>query len=174
MCGFVAVVAPSGDLPLSLLDRMRDRISHRGPDGHRSWTERVGDGVIGLGHRRLSIIDLSDAAAQPMHSVDDTSVIVFNGEIYNFVELRRELASLGAVFRTRSDTEVLLAAYDRWGADSLRRLNGMFAFAIWDRRRQTLFVARDRFGEKPVFFARLPDGGIAIASEMKALFAIPA
>lgn len=173
MCGFVAVVAPSGDLPLSLLDRMRDRLSHRGPDGRRSWTEHAGEGVIGLGHRRLSIIDLSDAAAQPMHSADDTSVIVFNGEIYNFVELRRELESFGVVFRTRSDTEVLLAAYDRWGSDCLGRLNGMFAFAIWDRRRQILFVARDRFGEKPVFFARLPDGGVAIASEMKALFAHP-
>ena len=174
MCGFVAVLAPNGDLPLSVLHRMRDRLIHRGPDGHGSWSERVGTGVVGLGHRRLSIIDLSDAASQPMFSADGMSVIVFNGEIYNFVELRPELESLGSVFRTRSDTEVLLAAYDRWGSQCLSRLNGMFAFAIWDRRRQVMFVARDRFGEKPVFFARLPDGGVAIASEMKALFAHPA
>jgi asparagine synthase (glutamine-hydrolysing) len=173
MCGFVAVIAPSGDLSLSVLDRMRDRLSHRGPDGRASWTERVGAGVVGLGHRRLSIIDLSDAASQPMFSADRMSVIVFNGEIYNFVELRAELQSLGSVFQTRSDTEVLLAAYDRWGSACLSRLNGMFAFAVWDRRRQIMFVARDRFGEKPVFFARLRDGGVAIASEMKALFAHP-
>src|SRR5262245_34495328 len=109
MCGFVAVMTPSGDLPPSVLHSMRDRLIHRGPDGHGSWSERVGAGVVGLGHRRLSIIDLSDAAGQPMFSADGMSVIVFNGEIYNFVELRAELESWGSVFRTRSDTEVLLA-----------------------------------------------------------------
>jgi asparagine synthase (glutamine-hydrolysing) len=174
MCGFVAVLAPDGALPAAVLDQMRERLRHRGPDGHGSWIGKAaGRALVGLGHRRLSIIDLSEAAGQPMFRADGRLVIVYNGEIYNFLELRAELESLGAVFRTRSDTEVLLAAYERWGADCLARLNGMFAFAIWDGRRQELFVARDRFGEKPVFFTSLPNGGVAFASEMKALFAHP-
>jgi asparagine synthase (glutamine-hydrolysing) len=121
----------------------------------------------------LSIIDPSEAANQPMFRANRQLAIVYNGEIYNFPELRTQLESLGAEFRTRSDTEVLLASYERWGTDCLARLNGMFAFAIWDSRIQHLFVARDRFGEKPVFLAHLPAGGIAFASEMKALFAHP-
>jgi len=174
MCGFVAVLAPDGVLPAAVLDAMRERLRHRGPDGHGSWIGKAaGRTLVGLGHRRLSIIDLSEAAGQPMFRADGRLVIVYNGEIYNFLELRAELESLGAVFRTRSDTEVLLAAYEQWGADCLARLNGMFAFAIWDGRRQELFVARDRFGEKPVFLASLPNGGVAFGSEMKALFAHP-
>jgi len=174
MCGFVAVLAPDGVLPAAVLDRMRERLRHRGPDGHGSWIgPAAGRALVGFGHRRLSIIDLSEAASQPMFRADGQLVIVYNGEIYNFLELRAELEALGAVFRTRSDTEVLLAAYEQWGTACLARLNGMFAFAIWDGRRKELFVARDRFGEKPVFLASLPNGGVAFASEMKALFAHP-
>ena len=173
MCGIVGVIAAKNQLPLAVLNDMRDRLSHRGPDGADSWIGEAGRGVIGLAHRRLSIIDLSAAAGQPMFSADGRLVIVYNGEIYNFVELRRELESHGVVFRTRSDTEVLLAAYAQWGDLCLSRLNGMFALLIWDTQARHLFVARDRFGEKPLFIARLPGGGIALASEMKALFAHP-
>jgi asparagine synthase (glutamine-hydrolysing) len=172
MCGFVAVVAPEG-LDAEVLDRMRDRLAHRGPDGAHSWLTRTPRAVVGLGHRRLSIIDLSRAADQPMFDDSGSLALVYNGEIYNYVELREELAAAGRVFSTQSDTEVLLAAYEQWGTDCLRRLNGMFAFALWDSRSGELFVARDRFGEKPLFCTRLPDGGCAFASEMKALFAHP-
>ena len=172
MCGFVAIVGPSPIMP-AVLDRMRDRLAHRGPDGARSWISETPEGFIGFGHRRLSVIDLSEAAAQPMFSSDGQLVISYNGEIYNYLELRRELAALGVRFRTECDTEVLLQAYAVWGPDCLSRLNGMYAFVIWDARQAQLFVARDRFGEKPLFFARMPDGGLAMASEMKALFAHP-
>lgn len=172
MCGFVAVVSPYA-LPADVLDRMRDRLAHRGPDGARSWTTRTRRGEVGLGHRRLSIIDLSRAADQPMFDPSGELALVYNGETYNYVELRDELAAAGRTFRTSSDTEVVLAAYERWGHDCLQRLNGMFAFAIWDNRRGELFLARDRFGEKPLFYTRLAGGGYAFASEMKALFAHP-
>lgn len=173
MCGLIAILAPDGGFSEATLHRMRDRLEHRGPDGHGSWIGAMGTGKVGLGHRRLSIIDLSVAAGQPMLSADGTQIIIFNGEIYNYLELRDELARLGAAFRTRGDTEVLLAAYSQWGPECLSRLNGMYAFVICDIRTQQLFVARDRFGEKPLFYARLPGGGIAVASEMKALFAHP-
>ena len=173
MCGFVAVIAPQG-LEAEVLDQMRDRLAHRGPDGARSWLTSTPRAVVGLGHRRLSIIDLSQAADQPMFDRSGSLALVYNGEIYNYVELREELAAAGRVFSTRSDTEVLLAAYEQWGFECLPRLNGMFAFALWDGRRGELFVARDRFGEKPLFYTRLPGGGHAFASEMKALFAHPA
>ena len=172
MCGFVAVIAPDGLAP-DVLDTMRDRLAHRGPDGARSWLTRRPQAVVGLGHRRLSIIDLTHAADQPMFDPSGDLALVYNGEIYNYVELRSELAAAGRIFSTQSDTEVLLAAYEQWGADCLPRLNGMFAFALWDGRRGELFLARDRFGEKPLFHSRLSGGGHAFASEMKALFAHP-
>lgn len=172
MCGFVAVVAPEGLEP-EVLDRMRDRLVHRGPDGARSWLTSTPQAIVGLGHRRLSIIDLSEAADQPMFDRTGKLALVYNGEIYNYVELREELVEAGRAFSTRSDTEVLLTAYEHWGPECLPRLNGMFAFALWDGRRGELFVARDRFGEKPLFYTRLPGGGYAFASEMKALFAHP-
>jgi asparagine synthase (glutamine-hydrolysing) len=173
MCGLVSVFAPASSLSQVIVETMRDRLAHRGPDGYGLAVERSGELAIALAHRRLSILDLSDAAAQPMRSPDGRAVLVFNGEIYNFVELRDELRGHGFVFRTTSDTEVLLAAYRHWGTDCVQRLNGMFAFVIWDADRQRLFIARDRFGEKPLFHARLPGGGRAFASEMKALFAHP-
>jgi asparagine synthase (glutamine-hydrolysing) len=151
---------------------MRDRLAHRGPDGKGAWLGKSRAGTsIGLGHRRLSIIDLSDAAMQPMRDPQTGNVIVYNGEIYNYRELKSELAALGAVFRTQSDTEVLLACYRQWGDACLPRLNGMFAFALWDERNQRLLVARDRFGEKPCYYATLPGGGMAFASEIKAILA---
>jgi asparagine synthase (glutamine-hydrolysing) len=172
MCGFVAVISKRPLSPV-ILDEMRDRLEHRGPDGARSWITRTDRATVGLGHRRLSIIDLSHAADQPMFAADGRYAIVYNGEIYNYVELREELRAHGRTFATTSDTEVLLAAYERWGTGCLERLNGMFAFALWDAERRELVVARDRFGEKPLFYTRLADGGIALASEMKALFAHP-
>jgi len=172
MCGITAVISMK-PLPAGVLDSMRDRLEHRGPDGARSWITRTDNATIGLGHRRLSIIDLSHAADQPMFAADDCIAIVFNGEIYNYIELRDELQAHGHTFHTASDTEVLLSAYEHWGPDCLEHLNGMFAFTIWDDAQRTLFAARDRFGEKPLFYTRLPGGGIAFASEMKALFAHP-
>ncbi len=149
-----------------------DVVSHRGPDG-QGW--RVFDsaaGSVALGHRRLSIIDLSDAALQPMSYADGRYCVVYNGEIYNYLELRDELAGLGHRFTTRSDTEVLLAAYAQWGEAALDRLIGMFAFALWDDASQTVFAARDRFGIKPLYvFASA--AGVAFASEIKQFLGLP-
>jgi asparagine synthase (glutamine-hydrolysing) len=173
MCGFVAVLGPGEPLALPLLERMRDRLTHRGPDGAGAWQGRHTQGSIALGFRRLAIMDTRQVADQPMVSHDGRSAIVFNGEIYNYVELRAELEALGRVFRTRGDTEVLLQAYEHWGEAVVDRLNGMFAFVIWDEARGRVFVVRDRFGEKPLFICRLPDGRLALASEIKALLAHP-
>lgn len=145
------------------LDAGLARIRHRGPDGLGKWISR--NGQTGFGHVRLSIIDL-ETGAQPMHSDDDRFAIVYNGEIYNYLELREELGA--AAFRTHSDTEVVLRAYQRWGAGCLSRLRGMFAFAIWDNLEEKLFLARDRFGIKPLYWTRVSTG-LYFASEMKAL-----
>jgi asparagine synthase (glutamine-hydrolysing) len=147
---------------------MCDALAHRGPDGSGVWT----DHGVGLGHRRLSIIDLA-GSPQPMHASNGRAVIVFNGEIYNFRELRRELEQAGFTFRTSGDTEVILAAWQRWGPDCLARLDGMFAFALFDLDKRQLFLARDRFGVKPLFLAHLSDGSIAFASELKGLLVHP-
>ncbi len=171
MCGIAGLFArdPQAQVDRPVLTRMRDALSHRGPDGAGLWSA---DGV-GLAHRRLSIIDV-EGSPQPMHSPDGRAVITFNGEIYNYRELRHELAQLGHPFATEGDTEVILAAWREWGADCLARLNGMFAFAIYDRAARSLFIARDRFGVKPLFTATLPDGTFAFASELKGLLAHPA
>ncbi|MBB3032761.1 XrtA/PEP-CTERM system amidotransferase [Alteriqipengyuania lutimaris] len=171
MCGIAGLFARQAQAPIDgdTLCRMRDAMVHRGPDGAGLWRA---DGV-GLAHRRLSIIDV-DGSPQPMHSRDDRAVIVFNGEIYNYRALRRQLGQLGHRFATEGDTEVLLAAWREWGTGCLDRLNGMFAFAIYDRERRSLFLARDRFGVKPLFTATLPDGTFAFASELKGLMAHPA
>lgn len=170
MCGIAGIFHAETPKPVDPLrvERMCDAIAHRGPDGAGVWT----DHGVGLGHRRLSIIDLA-GSPQPMHSPDGRAVIVFNGEIYNFRELRRELEQAGFTFRTSGDTEVILAAWQRWGPDCLARLDGMFAFAIFDRDKRQLFLARDRFGVKPLFTAALSDGSIAFASELKGLLAHP-
>jgi asparagine synthase (glutamine-hydrolysing) len=151
--------------------RGRDSLRHRGPDDAGEWWSA--DACVGLGHRRLAIIDLSPGGHQPMQDKSGGLCIVFNGEIYNFADLRQELAALGHAFRTQSDTEVILAAYREWGADCLSRLNGMFAFALYDSRRRQLFLARDRAGEKPLFYA-MADGALRFASELKGLMADPA
>ena len=161
-CGTIKPVDPER------VRRMTDALVHRGPDGSGVWTAPG----VGLGHRRLSIIDL-EGSPQPMVSADERAVIVFNGEIYNFRELRRELEGLGAQFRTDGDTEVILAAWERWGVDCLDRLHGMFAFALYDRKDRTLLLARDRLGVKPLYMAHLSDGSLAFASELKGLMANP-
>ncbi|MHC5113730.1 MAG: asparagine synthase (glutamine-hydrolyzing) [Planctomycetota bacterium] len=173
MCGIVALLTPDTSLREEVVNAMRDRLVHRGPDGCGTWIGPTPDGVVALAHRRLSILDLSDAGRQPMFDASGSVGLTYNGEIYDYVELRRELESFGHAFHSTCDTEVLLRAYEQWGTDCLDHLNGMFAFVIWDAREQILFAARDRFGEKPFYFAPLPGGGVAMASEMKALFAHP-
>ena len=170
MCGIAGFFDPDGQahFDTARLTRMTQAIAHRGPDGAGTW----GAPGVALGHRRLSIIDLA-GSPQPMLSADGTCVIAFNGEIYNFRALRAELAEAGARFQTDGDTEVILAAWQRWGPDCLHRLDGMFAFALYDSRTRQLFLARDRFGVKPLFMAQLPDGTLAFASELKALLQEP-
>lgn len=172
MCGLVAVFSRR-PLGAEVLSAMRDRLVHRGPDDAGLWQHKEGDCHVSLGFRRLSIQDISPLGAQPMAGADERLRIVFNGEIYNFVELRAELEAFGHRFRSGSDTEVLLAAYSVWGEACLARLNGQFAFVLWDGRSGAALIARDRFGEKPLYYTRLPRGGLAFASEMKALFAHP-
>jgi asparagine synthase (glutamine-hydrolysing) len=149
---------------------MRDTMSHRGPDDFGEWYSP--DFRVGLAHRRLAIIDLSPLGHQPMHDVSGNLVIVFNGEIYNFSDLRKYLEENGHTFKSMSDTEVILAAYREWGLDCLEHLNGMFAFCIYDDRRRILFLARDRVGEKPLYY-RHSNGRFAFASELRALLADP-
>lgn len=169
MCGIVGVYSLKGE-PVSpvFLRRMTDAIAHRGPDGEGYFI----DGNVGLGHRRLAIIDLSPAAHQPMLTRDGRYVLTYNGEIYNFQELRIELETLGYQFHSRSDSEVLLNAYAAWGEKTLNRLNGMFAFAIWDKKRKELFLARDRYGIKPLYYT-FQGSAFLFASEQKALLAHP-
>lgn len=161
MCGFVAVLQRDRVLDVATARRGLDEIAHRGPDAAGEWCE----GGVFLGHRRLSIIDLA-TGHQPMHSVDGRYVIVFNGEIYNFIELRKLLTDDGATFRTSSDTEVILEGYRRWGSGVVTRLHGMFAFLIWDRARATAFAARDRLGIKPLCWA-IHRGALIVASTLE-------
>ena len=170
MCGIVGM-ASVDPLPLSELpERMCDRIAHRGPDGAGVWW--APDRRLWLAQRRLAVIDLSPGGSQPMGDRSGRVQLVFNGEIYNHRQLRTELESLGHRFRSSSDTEVLLEAYVEWGVDCLSRLNGMFAFALYDDRRHALVLARDRAGEKPLFY-RHADGRFWFASELKALLEDP-
>ena len=144
---------------------MTDTLQHRGPDGEGFYVNRN----IGLGHRRLSIIDL-DTGAQPIFNEDKTIAIIFNGEIYNYIEIRDELKQLKHQFRTNSDTEVIVHAYEQWGTDCLQKFNGCWAFALWDENVKQLFIARDRLGEKPLFFSHW-DNTLIFGSEIKSLFA---
>lgn len=170
MCGIAGVVERNGGAAASV-ERMLATIVHRGPDGSGVWSDPGTEGIA-FGHRRLAILDLSEAGHQPM--VDDRAglVLTFNGEIYNYVELRQELARLGQVFASDTDSEVLLAAYRQWGTDCVDHFNGMYAFAILDRRRRVIFCARDRYGEKPFLFHSAA-GFFAFASEYKALLQHP-
>ncbi|HET9630296.1 MAG TPA: XrtA/PEP-CTERM system amidotransferase [Novosphingobium sp.] len=170
MCGIAGLYHLTTPKPVdpARIERMCDAMIHRGPDGAGIWTAPG----VGLGHRRLSIIDLA-GSPQPMHSADGRAVLVFNGEIYNFQELRAELGALGAEFRTHGDSEVILAAWQQWGLACLDRLQGMFAFALYDRAQRTLLLARDRLGVKPLYYAALSDGSLAFASELKGLLVHP-
>ena len=169
MCGFVGF---SGiiDRREQILNNMMNRIIHRGPDMAGSYL----DDEIALGFRRLSIIDLSEEAGQPIFNEDGSVVAVFNGEIYNFMDLRRELIAAGHTFRTQTDSEVLVHGYEEFGGDALvRRLRGMFAFMIWDKAKRTLFGARDHFGIKPFYYAKLSDGALLFGSEIKSFLEHP-
>jgi asparagine synthase (glutamine-hydrolysing) len=169
MCGIAGIIASTARPDAFIrLRSMTDAIIHRGPDGEGHWVSS--NGHVGFGHRRLSIIDLSDNGRQPMHYAEGRYTITFNGEIYNYIEIKKELLLKGYSFVSDSDTEVLLALYDLKKEKCLEDLDGMFAFAIWDELDKTLFIARDRFGEKPLYYA-LENGALYFASEMKALWA---
>ncbi len=169
MCGITGLIhLDSNPVSPVVLQRMTDGIAHRGPDGEGHWIE----GNVGLGHRRLAIIDLSPAGHQPMASVSQRYVMVYNGEVYNFRELRTELEALGYQFRSRTDSEVVLNALIAWGPKALERFNGMFGLGLWDRQEQTLLLARDRYGIKPLYYAR-QGNTLAFGSEQKAILALP-
>ncbi len=165
MCGITGFIGLQ-DAPL--LERMTGIIAHRGPDDEGVWLE----GLVGLGHRRLSIIDLSADGRQPMEDVNSRAVIVYNGEVYNFQEIKEELLAAGYRFRSKTDTEVILNAYLAWGEDCLQRFNGMFALAIWDKAARTLFLARDRLGIKPLFFTKRGNAFL-FGSEIKSILCWP-
>ena len=170
MCGICGVV---GNADEQLIKNMLARIAHRGPDDEGVYiAETSTEDRVGLGHRRLSIIDLSPAGHEPMPDASGRIWLTFNGEIYNFKELRHELEGLGHRFKSHTDAEVIIYAYLQWGRECLARFNGMFAFAIWDSQDESLFLARDRLGIKPLYYANTP-AGFAFASEIKALIAIP-
>ncbi|MEP6657142.1 MAG: XrtA/PEP-CTERM system amidotransferase, partial [Betaproteobacteria bacterium] len=170
MCGITGIIDVRGrrDIDRELLHRMNESQHHRGPDAGGLHLEPG----VGLGHRRLSIIDVA-TGQQPLFNEDHSVVVVYNGEIYNYRELVPELEALGHVFRTRSDTEVIVHAWEAWGDRCVDRFRGMFAFALWDRNRETVFLARDRLGVKPLFYAMLPDGQLLFGSELKSLMVHP-
>ena len=170
MCGIAGWFHPTGARPFdpAVLRRMADALRHRGPDGD-GYHQEPG---VALAHRRLAIVDLA-GGVQPMANEDGTVLVTFNGEIYNHELLRRELEALGHRFQTRSDTESIIHGWEEWGLGCLDRLRGMFAFALWDRKRGEMLLARDRLGEKPLHWTRLPDDGIAFASELPALLQVP-
>lgn len=175
MCGIAGWIGESGDP--TVLQQMTDAISHRGPDGDGQIVlPLIGANVAALGHRRLAIIDTSESGAQPMASHDGRYHIVFNGEIYNYIELRDELRRHGAVFRSESDTEVILEAWRKWGVGALTRFRGMFSLALYDGKERTVVLARDPFGKKPLFYAERPSGDgvrIVFGSEIQALLCHP-
>ena len=170
MCGIVGIMDTRGSrgIEREALRRMNESQHHRGPDEGELYLEPG----LGMGHRRLSVIDIA-TGQQPLRSADGNMTLVFNGEIYNYRKLRDELIALGHVFRTKSDTEVVMQAYQAWGEDCLRRLRGMFAFALWDRSRQSLFMARDHVGVKPMFYSLLPNGLFVFGSELKSIMTFP-
>src|ERR1700744_4623439 len=170
MCGLSGIFDTKGSRPIDpgILAAMNDSIAHRGPDGDGFLLEPG----IGLGHRRLAIIDVA-GGKQPLYNETDDVGIVFNGEIYNYRETMAELIQRGHVFKTHSDTEVIVHGWEEWGPAVVDRLRGMFVFALWDRRKQTLFLARDRLGKKPLYYSLLPDGQLIFASEMQAILCYP-
>jgi len=168
MCGITGIfdTRHRREIDLGVLRRMNESQHHRGPDEGSVHVEAG----LGFGHRRLAIIDVA-TGQQPICNEDGSVVLIYNGEIYNYQELIPELLELGHVFRTKSDTEVVVHAWEAWGEDCVRRFRGMFAFALWDRGRETLFLARDRLGVKPLHYAVLDDGTLLFGSELKSLLA---
>jgi len=172
MCGIAGIVHLDGrPVHQTTVKAMTDAIAHRGPDGEGQWINPIQRNV-GLGHRRLAILDLSEANAQPMSTPDGRLTLTYNGELYNYRELRDELSTLGHPFHTAGDTEVILRSWLEWGPDCLPRFNGMFAFAIHDERDGTVTLARDRYGIKPLYYAQL-GSAFVFGSEQKAILAHP-
>ncbi len=170
MCGIAALLGKhKPECAAAMVHTMNDAQAHRGPDDQGAVVLQVGGGIVGLGNRRLAILDLSPHGHQPMHNPDTGDVLVYNGEIYNSPDLRRELQQASFSFRGHSDTEVLLRAYQHWGVDCLSRLRGMFAFALWDARRSRLLIARDHLGIKPLYYAAREGEWFVCASEVRAL-----
>jgi len=174
VCGFAGAIEQgcTADAWRERLESMGDRLRHRGPDDRGVWWDA--EAGVGLSHRRLSILDVSTAGRQPMHSPNGRFVIAYNGEIYNFLEIRADIALAGTRWKSRSDTEVMLAAFETWGVEeAVRRFNGMFAFAVWDRHERVVWLVRDRLGIKPLYYGE-GDGALLFGSELKALRAHPA
>ena len=171
ICGKIAQGLSEEDLAHQI-HGMMTRIAHRGPDDQGQVVLEASDALIGLGHHRLTILDLSSAGRQPMADENRQAWIVYNGEVYNFREIRKELEAIGHRFRSSTDTEVVLRAYLAWGTECLSRLEGMFAFAIWDDANRRLVLARDRAGIKPLHYGLTP-AGIVFGSEIKSLLALP-
>jgi asparagine synthase (glutamine-hydrolysing) len=170
MCGIVGAVNNNKEIDRDLVSRMTEVLNHRGPDDSGLWISP--DKKIGLGHRRLSIIDLSEAGKQPMSDKDGKLHIVYNGEIYNYLEIRKELEKKGYSFKSKTDTEVILYAYKAWGTECLAKLNGMFSFGIYDVDKKKVFIARDRIGKKPLYWAQYK-GKFVFASELKSILCDP-
>jgi asparagine synthase (glutamine-hydrolysing) len=156
MCGIAGLTSRSGAIDARHVKVMTDALAHRGPDGEGFYINTTC--TVGFGHRRLAIIDLSSAGAQPMTNEDQTIWLTYNGEIYNFQEVRNDLEKRGHTFHSNSDSEVIIHAYEEWGVECLSRFNGMFAFGLWDEPRNRLWLVRDRLGIKPLFYTLLPDG----------------
>src|SRR4051794_14522098 len=176
MCGIAGIFVPSkaifrADSAIASVKAMTLSMTHRGPDGHGLWADETGRCF--LGHRRLSIIDTSDAGLQPMGGAHDRWMITFNGEIYNYRDLKPDLQAQGIQFKGRTDTEVLLEAIALWGTAALSRVDGMFAFAAFDKATGKILLARDAFGEKPLYYTTLASGAVAFASELQALELAP-
>lgn len=169
MCGITGIFNINGEpVSVNILQKMTDSLSHRGPDGEGVWTE----GFAGLGHRRLAIIDLSPLGSQPMQNDSGDLIITYNGELYNYMNLKVELEALGYKFHSKTDTEVILKSFEAWGSECVHKFNGMFAFAIWDRKKSAIFIARDRYGIKPLYYF-FKNGKLIFASEIKALLQHP-
>ncbi|HMB17661.1 MAG TPA: asparagine synthase (glutamine-hydrolyzing) [Candidatus Paceibacterota bacterium] len=172
MCGITGVYHFNNDEKTTkeTVDKMRDTLAHRGPDGKGTFVSK--DKKVGLGHRRLSIIDLSEKGAQPMTDEKEEIQIVYNGEVYNFKEIRKDLKNLGYDFKSETDTEVIMKSYQEWGVDCVKKFNGMFAFAIWDKEKERIFTARDHVGIKPFYYS-VENGTFLFGSEIKAVLANP-
>src|SRR5258705_10357130 len=172
MCGIYGYVTQRGKIKREVMQRMGRALAHRGPDDEGEMTENSNAACVGLGHKRLSIIDLSAAGKQPMANEDESVWLTLNGEIYNYRKLREELENKGHRFKSHSDSEVVLHLYEEGGTKCLDKLNGMFALALWDSKKKSLLLARDRVGKKPLHYC-LAAGGFIFPSEVKSLFPQP-